>query len=206
MDGGRILRGFLALRLPYVRATQISSSLGQLIAFAMGMLGLLNSNAILIFIALFIFIGASEEGARAHTQAFTEGVPVRDAMVTRFLSLSRADSLGRAADLLLTGTQHDFPVLEGREVVGVLTRQHLIEKLAEVGRDVYVSEVMEPAPPAVDPDQPLMEVLEQMASEGQTLVPVHGPEGIVGLVTTDNSAEYVLVRAALLRSTQQART
>lgn len=205
MDGGRILRAALAMRMSYVRATVAASGLGQLLAFGLGIWGLASPNPLLVFIAFFIFIGAAEEGNRVQTEAVTEGVPVRDAMVTRFYTLQRADTLGKAADLLLHVTQHDFPVVEGdrEEVVGVLTRQRLIEALGERGRDVYISEVMVPAPEAVSPDAPLTEVLEQMAAEGHTLVPVKSEAGLLGLVTTDNTAEYVLVRSALLRNREQ---
>ena len=202
LDGGRILRAALAERMPYIKATQIASSLGQLLAFGLGFAGLMG-NPMLVFIALFIFIGAAEEGARVQTQSFTEGVPVQDAMVTRFFSLGRGDTLGKAADLLLAGPQHDFPVVEGEAMVGVLTRQRLLDALAQSGRDPYVSEVMEPAPAPVAPDTPLGDVLEWMARDGLTLVPVQTPEGVQGLVTMDNTTEYVMVRAALLRNKER---
>lgn len=207
MDGGRILRAGLAMRMSYVRATVAASGLGQLLAFGLGIWGLASPNPLLVFIAFFIFIGAAEEGNRVQTEAVTEGVPVRDAMVTRFYTLQRADTLGSAADLLLHGTQHDFPIVDGEreDVIGVLTRQRLIQALSELGRDVYISEVMVPAPEAVAPEAPLTDVLEQMAAEGQTLVPVKSEAGLLGLVTTDNTAEYVLVRSALLRNKERAR-
>jgi Zn-dependent protease/CBS domain-containing protein len=202
MDGGRILRAVLAMRMPYAGATRIATSLGQALAFGLGFFGLLG-NPLMIFVALFVFIGAAEEGNRVQTQSFTEGVPVRDAMLTRFFTLTRADPLGRAADLLLAGTQHDFPVLDGSEMVGVLTRMRLIQALETSGRDVYVSEVMEPSPTPVAPDTSLMDVLERMAAEGLTLLPVQDAQGLVGLVTTDNTAEYVLVKSALLRNSER---
>ena len=208
MDGGRILRALLAMRMSYVRATRISSSLGQLLAFGMGIIGLMSGNPLLVFVAFFVFIGAAEEGARVQTQAITEGVPVRDAMITRFFTLTRADTLGKATDLLLNSTQLDFPIVDGEkeDVVGVLTRTRLIAALEQSGRETYVSEAMEAAPPAVGPDTPLTEVLEQMAAQGQTMVPVRSTEGLCGLVTMDNTTEYVLVRAALLRNHERAGT
>jgi Zn-dependent protease/CBS domain-containing protein len=200
MDGGRILRAVLAERMPYVRATQIAAGLGQFAAFGMGFLGLLLPNPLLIFIALFIFIGAAEEGARVQTQAFVEGVPVRDAMMTRFFTLERADSLGRAVDLLLAGTQQDFPVVEEEQVAGILTRRRLLEALSQGGRDVYVSEVMEPAPNPISPETPLEEALERMTAEGLAVIPVQAGATLCGLLTTDNAVEYILVRAALGRN------
>jgi CBS domain-containing protein len=206
MDGGRILRAALAVRMPYVEATRIAAQLGQILAFLMGFFGLVAvQSPILVLIALFIFIGAGAEGERVQAQVFTEGVPVRDAMVTRFFTLSRADSLGRAAELLLEGTQHDFPVADDGRVVGILTRRRLLQSLEKMGRDRYVSEVMEAAPEPASPDEALADVLERMAASGQTVVPVESAQGLCGLVTTDNTAEYVLVRAALVRSREGQR-
>src|ERR1700730_10686615 len=65
MDGGRVLRALLATRLPYARATQIAASIGQGCAFVFGFLGLMGGNYMLIFIALFVYIGASQEAALA---------------------------------------------------------------------------------------------------------------------------------------------
>ena len=198
MDGGRILRALLAERMPYALATHKAASLGQLVAILLGFYGLLQGNPVLILIALFVFMGAGDEAQRAQTHAFVEGVPVREAMLTEFDTLRRADNLGRAVDLLLAGTQQEFPVLEGTEVVGVLSRRRLLEALSRGGREIYVGEVMEPAPPAVDPDSPLDAVLDQMATGGQTMVPVVSSQGLCGLLTMENTMEFMLVRAALM--------
>lgn len=198
MDGGRILRAVLALRLGYGEATRISASLGQLLAIMLGFLGLFAS-PMLLFIALFVFIGAAAEGARVETQTMVEGSTVAEAMMTRFFTLSRADSLGRAAELLLAGTQQDFPVVEDHRVVGILTRRRLLEGLARGGRDIYVSEAMEPAPPPVHPEDPLEEVLERLTGGNPGVVPVENEEGLCGLLTAENAGELVLVRSALRR-------
>lgn len=205
MDGGRILRALLAQRMPYPKATRLAASLGQLFAFALGFLGLFALNPLLVFIAMFLFVGATEEGARAQAEQFVEGVPVRDAMIRQFTSLGRGDLLGRAVDVLLAGTQQDFPIVEAEEVVGILTRRRLLEALARFGRDRYVSEVMEPAPAPVWEDSPLADALERMVIEELSVMPVVNSDGLCGLLTNENTAEYLLVRAALLRSGQGSR-
>jgi CBS domain-containing protein len=199
MDGGRMLRALLAERMRYERASVIAAGLGQLAAFILGFLGLFW-HPLWIFISLLIFLGAGEEVVRAQTRSAVEGVPVREATMTQFSTLRRADSLGRAVELLLAGPQQDFPVVEEGEVVGILTRSRLLEALARGGRDRYVSEAMAPAPPPVAADALLSEVLERMARDGLTVVPVQSTEGLCGILTTENSAEYVLVRTALRRN------
>jgi Zn-dependent protease len=60
MDGGRVLRALLAMRLAYTRATRISANLGQGIALLFGIFGLFY-NPLLLFIAFFVWIGAAQE-------------------------------------------------------------------------------------------------------------------------------------------------
>src|SRR5262249_42464544 len=91
MDGGRVLRAFLAERMEYGRATQIAASIGQAMAFAFGFYGLFGTNPFLFFIAFFVYIGAAEEAATVRTELAFRGVPVREAMLTRFFVLSPAD-------------------------------------------------------------------------------------------------------------------
>src|SRR2546421_7778849 len=80
MDGGRVLRALLAIRIPYARATQIAASIGQACAFIFGLLGLMNGNYMLIFIALFVYIGASQEAALAQMRDVSRRFPVSSAM------------------------------------------------------------------------------------------------------------------------------
>jgi Zn-dependent protease/CBS domain-containing protein len=205
MDGGRLLRAFLAQRLPYPRATQIAVMLGQALAFALGFVGLTSQNYFWVLIAMLVFMGAGEEGLRVQTQAIVEGVRVRDAMVTQFDSLRRGDNLGRAADLLLSGSQHDFPVMEGDELVGILTRRRLLEGLAQAGREPYISEVMAAAPPPVTPDELLLTAMERMSTESASVLPVTEDGRLCGLLTAENTGEFVMVRAALSQRAAQSR-
>jgi Zn-dependent protease len=64
MDGGRVLRAFLAMRLPYLRATEIAVRVGQAVAIAFGLMGLFSGGT-LIFVALFVFLAAQAELAMA---------------------------------------------------------------------------------------------------------------------------------------------
>ena len=111
MDGGRVLRALLATRLPYARATQIAATIGQGCAFIFGFIGLL-ANPFLLFIALFVYIGASQEAALAQMRDVSRRFPVSSAMVREFRTLPETATLQDAVDALLATSQHDFPVVD----------------------------------------------------------------------------------------------
>jgi CBS domain-containing protein len=134
MDGGRILRSVLALRRPEDEATRIAASAGQMLAILLGLAGLLWGNFMLIFVALFVYLGASQEGAAVRGRILTVGFPVRAAMITDFRTISHGQSIRDAGNLLLATSQHDFPVVHGDSVVGLLTRSQLIRAMLTEGQ------------------------------------------------------------------------
>jgi Zn-dependent protease/CBS domain-containing protein len=196
MDGGRVLRAVLATRTGYVRATNIAAGIGQAMAFFFGFLGLFG-NPFLLFIALFVWIGATQEASMTQMKAALEGLSIERAMVTEFRSLSPSDPLGEAVRLILAGSQHDFPVERDGKVVGVLTRNGLLKALAEGGLKVSVGEVMQHNVPIVDASERLEDGLTKLQECECHTLPVTRRGQLVGLVTTDNMAEFMLVQSAL---------
>lgn len=197
MDGGRILRGLLATRLDYVRATQIAAAIGQGMAILFGFGGLYIGNPFLIFIAIFVYLGAQAEAQHAQMRFALEGVTVADAMMTRFQTLAMHEPLGRAVDELLAGAQQDFPVLEGDRIVGLLMRGDLVKAVKERGRDSAVGEVMRRDCVMVDEDDDLHAALSRMRSGRCSSVPVVHHGRLVGLLTLENVGELMMVNAAL---------
>ena len=119
-DGRRPGAGaLLALRLDYVRATQIAAWVGQGLAVLFGLVGLFY-NPLLLLIALFVWLGASQEASMAQMCAALDGIPVMHTMITDFRILRPDDPLARAVEHVRAGFQQDFPVVEGDRLVGVL--------------------------------------------------------------------------------------
>ena len=200
MDGGRILRAFLAMRMGYVRATQSAATVGQVVAFGLGLLGLINGNALLVFIALFVYLGAASEAHAVQMREVGQGIPVADAMVTRFDSLSPGASVEDAVRLLIHTTQREFPVVDGAgRLRGVLTRHDMIRALKDHGPDAPVLEAMRRDIPVVQARQRLSDAMRAMQGEGGTLpaVGVVDPGGrLVGLVTPETVGELMMLYAA----------
>jgi CBS domain-containing protein len=181
--------------MPYPRATQHAARVGQALAILFGVAGFFVS-PILLFIAVFVWIGAAAEGAEAQIRSGLEGTPVRAAMVTDFRTLAPDEPLSRATELILAGAQEDFPVLADGRVVGVLTRNALLRALAEAGSTQPVSSAMERSFETADPSEMLSDVLPRMRAGETHTVPVVRDEQLLGLLTPENVSDFLSIQAA----------
>lgn len=198
MDGGRVLRALLAMRMDYVRATQIAASIGQGLAFLFGFWGLFN-NPLLIFIALFVYLGAAQEASLVQMRDLAEGLPVSAAMVRDFRTLPLDATLGDAVDALLSTSQHEFPLVDAAgRAHGILTRDQLVKALREDGSEGPVFGVMHKDLPEVGLRTPFEAAFTLMQESGSPALPVVDDGGrLVGLITPENVGEMMLVRSAL---------
>jgi stage IV sporulation protein FB len=197
MDGGRMLRAILAARIGVVRATRAAATLGQVLAVTMILSGL-SGQILLAVIGMFVFIGASAEASAMETRAMGAGLRVAEMMVTQFRTVPARATLAQAVDLLLSGEQREFPVLdEHGRTCGILTRDNLIKGLRDHGPVAAVAEAMTATAPAVSPGLGFQDALERLRSSGLPALPVVDQGGIlVGLLTMDNISELLLVRRA----------
>ncbi len=196
MDGGRVLRAILATRTEYSRATQIAASIGQGIAILFGFIGLFY-NPFLLFIAFFVWIGAAQEASLAQIQAAIGGIPVQQAMLTDFRTLRRDDSLERAIQLTLAGSQKDFPVVDNGRIEGILTQTDLLKALSAPNRDSTVSAAMQENFVTVDSLEMLETAFARLKDCDCRTLPVTLDGKLVGLMTMDNLGEYMRIQAAL---------
>jgi Zn-dependent protease len=196
MDGGRALRALLATRMPYAEATRLAASIGQGMAMLFGFLGLFG-NPVLIFIALFVWIGAGQEASMVEVKSALAGVPVRSAMLTQFRTLSVDQTLGDAVDLLLAGSQQDFPITTANgALAGTLSRADLMAALGSSGRDAPVGAHMQRGTTPADPDEPLEPVLARLQGSTSRALPVVAGGTLVGLLTLENVGELLMVQAS----------
>ncbi|REK29353.1 MAG: site-2 protease family protein [Planctomycetota bacterium] len=197
MDGGRMLRAGLATFLEYSTATRIAAGVGQVLAilFAVGGLFVFN-NPFLLFIALFVYLGAAGEAQMAEVRSMLRGIPVREAMMTRFQALSPNDSLQTAATELLAGMQQEFPVVEEGRLVGMLRRADLAEGLRGSTGELRIADVMTQDCRCVNEFDLLERVMYEMHQGSCSVLPVVRGDRIIGLVDTENIGELLMIRSA----------
>ena len=198
MDGGRVLRALLASKIGLVAGTRIAARFGQASAVVVGLYALSAGQPLLALVSLFVFLGAGAEAAAVETRVAGEGLNVNQMMVTHFRTIPVYAPLSDAVDLLLSGEQREFPVVDnlGR-VEGVLTRDNLIKGISQRGPASTVGEAMTARVQPVSPRLGFQEALERLRSSGLPALPVVDETGrLVGLLTLDNITDLLLVRRA----------
>ena len=200
MDGGRVLRALLAMRMNYARATEIAARIGRLFALLLGIAGLYPGfgNPFLVLIALFVWLGAGSEAAAVQTSESLDGVPIEDLMIREVQTLAPGDPLSRAVQFTLEGFQQDFPVVdESGSLVGVLTRADLLGALSERGASATVADSMHRRFATATPDDRAEEAIDRLRNCGCNAMPVVRGRELLGVLTLENIGEYVMIRTAM---------
>ena len=186
MDGGRILRSLLAMRIDYSRATRWAVTIGQGLAVLMGLWGFFGGGFFLILIAFFIFFAAGQEGRMIKMRQLLGDVTVREALSSQIRSLSPHSTLREAIALTMSSIQSHFPVRDGERLLGVLTRSRLGEALRKAGPDAFAAKFMRTDLEPVSPDEKLY-IAQQLLAEADTdALPVVEGGQFLGLVTAQD--------------------
>ena len=197
MDGGRMLRAILSRLKSEYEATRIATWSGRMLAISMGLYGFIYM-PMLAFVAFFIYLGAANEGAASRGRSLTQGIPVRAAMMTEYRTLPHGSTIRDAANLLLSTSQQDFPVMLGDQVIGLLGRTALMRGMALEGPEAYIAGFMEREYNSLPPDQDLAEVLPMMAHAGACALVMQDGR-LLGLLTSENLSQFLLLRSVGLQ-------
>jgi len=183
MDGGRVLRAWLARRMPLSRATQIAADVGKGFAVLFGVFGFLMLNPILILIAFFIYIGANQEATFLRYYVLLQDVTVADAMSNSLVTVEPETPLPRLLELMYETKHLGFPVVERGNLVGIVTLSD-IHKVSPIDREaMQVRDVMTRDPITLPPSAPLIDALRIMTTHGIGRIPVVDDGDLVGIVT-----------------------
>ena len=203
MDGGRILRAVLAMRWKRTRATRFAAAIGRMLAIAFVFFGFFY-NFWMVFIGLFVYLGATSESRQVATKSALSGFSVRDVLMTNYTPLYVHEPLQRAIDLLLAGQEKEFLVLdlEGM-VVGVLTREAIVAGLNAGGKSLRIKDVALATPLELAIQMPLNEAFELMMAKHATVCPVYDGPNLVGMLNQENVQEFLLLRATDIRDDEE---
>jgi Zn-dependent protease/CBS domain-containing protein len=184
MDGGRVLRALLSRKMDPVHATRRAVSIGQGFAVVFMLVGMFV-NSWLTLIGVFVFIAAQLEERSAVFQSVLESVLLEDIMLTDFATLSPADTLEDALDKAVHSLQDDFPVIRGSDMVGVVSRQKILQALRSEGNG-YVQGVMNRIVEVAQKKESLASAFRKLTARNLSLIPVVEEERLVGIITLQN--------------------
>ena len=183
MDGGRVLRAWLARRMPLSRATRIAADVGKGFAVVFGIVGLLLLNPILIIIAFFIYIGANQEATYLRYNILLQDVTVADAMNSPVAIVEPTLPLPRLVDMMYETKHLGFPVVERGSLVGIVALAD-IHKISPHDREaMQVRDVMTRNPTTIPPSAPLIDALRIITGQDIGRIPVVADGELVGIVT-----------------------
>jgi predicted transcriptional regulator len=151
----------------------------------------------LLLIAVFVWFGAAQESNLSQVKSAINGIPVQQAMVTDFKTVERRNTLEHAVELLLSGTQKDFPVTDNGRIKGLLTHADLLAALSKNGKFSSVSEAMRQQFFAVNAADMLETAMQRLNECNCSTLPVLDNNRLVGLLTADNLGKYMRVHEAL---------
>lgn len=194
MDGGRVLRALLAFKLGRVKATEIASGLGQVLAVLFFMLGIFF-NPFLILIALFIFIGAYGENQMVKNQSILEGHIVKEAMLTKLTLLHPQDTIQEAINAVLASTEKDFVVMDNYQIAGVLHHKDIIKNANNPA--ILIKDVMQTNIKIVDVSQAITSVMEYIRNGKSAFFPVTSNNELVGAIDMTNISEFIVFKSTL---------
>lgn len=197
MDGGRVLRALLAMRYDRAKATNIAAKLGQFLAIGFVFLGFFT-NFWLIFIGLFIFLGAGGENRMVEQQSLLYGYRVGDVTMHQYTPLQAEEPLQRAIDVLLDGQEKDFVVRQNGQPVGVLTRDDIVRGLKEHGPDTTIGMAARQLKIEELHEEEDLAVAYQRLTASQTSIGVvrNRSGEWIGVLNVENIYELLLLRQA----------
>jgi Zn-dependent protease/CBS domain-containing protein len=185
MDGGRVLRGFLAERMPYIRATRIAVSIGKLFAYILALIGLLAWPVGLWFIviAIFIYIAAGEEERSTTVSLTLEGIKVKDIMTGDVHTLEANTTVAQAIDTMFKLKHLGYPIMENGKMVGIVTLTDVSRVPAEARATTPVKDVMTRKVITLKPDDDAFAALQKLSTNKIGRLVVMEGDRIVGIIS-----------------------
>lgn len=205
MDGGRVLRALLSMRYDRAVATSIAAKIGQFLAIIFVFFGFFY-NPFLIFIGLFIFLGAGAESNFESTRSALANYKVRDVLMHHFTAFHAFETLDKAIATLLDGQEKEFLVEQDNEIIGIITRDEIIRGLREQGQEAAIGRIANKQFFTLTPDMPLQDAYEKMTQNNSPICPVIENGQLIGVLNMENITEVVMLANAGLERKKLLKT
>jgi CBS domain-containing protein len=194
MDGGRVLRAWLAGRMPLHRATQIAADIGKGFAILFGIIGLFAFSPFLILIALFIYIGANMESTSVKYSHFLQDVTVGSMMSSPVTTVGSTVPVSEVIGMMYSSKHLGFPVIERDTLVGMITLAD-VNKTSPIDREaMQVRDIMTRDIITLPPAAPVIDALRIMSAHDIGRIPVVADGKIVGIVTRTDILKVTQLR------------
>lgn len=191
LDGGRVFRALLAMKLDYGQATNIAATVGKALAVMMGLYGLMNGGIFMVFIAMFVFTAAGQEAKMVKHRVSLKGFTVHDVYSTSAYTLTPYHRLEQAVQLMMMSGQSSFPVVDNDHLEGFITRKDLSAAMKSRGGHTWANMIMRRDIAPVSPLLPLEEAQKRMIMEELDALPVVENGLYLGLLTHWNINQVV---------------
>ncbi len=190
MDGGRVLRAVFAIRMDRVSATELAGKVTSFFAVLFVLIGIFN-NPMLVFIALFIYLGAKGEYEAVKSQSALKGYFTADVLMKNFTVLNADAPVSSAVKALLNSQDTRFLVEEENKIKYVLTKTDIIKALSQQGQEINIRQYASPITFTATLDLPVEKLMETMVKHQFSIVPVEDNGKIVGIVDIENIKEFI---------------
>lgn len=209
LDMGRLVRAYYLRKQGSAEASKAASHLSQMIGAAAMVLGLVllavphstiaaQISPWLLIGGFFVFLGAQMEDQGVVVQSIVDTLLMKDVMLTDFISLSPSDTLSGALKRSIHSLQEDFPVTRGPNMVGVVSRQRILQALRQEG-DGYLQAILSPITQTAGPEDSLGQVIRRIDSGRMPLIPVAEQDRVIGIVSLQNLRSSMMLLAEYRR-------
>ncbi|HTX61225.1 MAG TPA: CBS domain-containing protein [Methanobacterium sp.] len=195
MDGGRVLRAYLAERMNFIKATETAASIGKQLAIVMAIVGIFF-NPFLIFIAIFVYLGADQESKLVLINTLLEGINVKDIMTGEVKTVKPTDTVDQVLKTMFKHKHMGYPVYQEGQLLGIVTF-HDISAVPEEKRDQTVENLMTRELLVTKPEEDVSTILEKMNRFNVGRLPVLEDQKLVGIISKTDIMKALEMRKKL---------
>jgi Zn-dependent protease len=181
MDGGRVLRAYLAERMSFIKATEMAASIGKTLAVIMAIIGIFF-NPFLILIAIFVYLGADQESKMVLLSTLLEGINVKDIMTGEVKTVRSTDTVEEVMKVMFQRRHMGYPVYDDGKLLGIITF-HDLSPVPEEKKNLPVEQFMTREVLVTSPDEDVATVLEKLNLNNVGRLPVIEEDKLVGIIS-----------------------